>query len=366
MHSGEIEIHLKSPSTPAEERARLLSAPLGFGRLFSDHMVTIDYRPNTGWAGATLRPYQPLAMDPASAVLHYSQSVFEGFKAFRQANGTIAAFRPLDHGKRLQRSARRLAIPELPLDLFMQSAKTLLKHDSDWVPTERGSSMYLRPLIIATERCLGVKPSKEYAFVLIGSPSGNYFSGGSSAVRVWVCESFVRAAPGGTGDAKFGGNYAGSLIAQLEAEQHDCAQVVWLDAVHRRHIEEMGGMNIFFVYQQDGHTTLVTPRLTGTLLPGITRDSILKLAQQLDYSVAERDITIDEWRDAANSGRMTEAFACGTAAVVTPIGEACTQSGSWLIGGGQGGPVAQRVREALLAIQYGEAKDTLGWMHTMC
>jgi branched-chain amino acid aminotransferase len=216
------------------------------------------------------------------------------------------------------------------------------------------------------DRCLGVKPSREYLFMLFGSPSGDYFSSGVKPVSVWICENYVRAAPGGTGGAKFAGNYAASLLAQVEAANHGCAQVVWLDAVHRQHVEEMGGMNVFFVYEENGRTTLVTPKLTGTLLAGITRDSLLRLGPMLGYQVIERTVTADEWRTDAQSGKMTEAFACGTAAVVTPIGEVRGERGTWKMGSGEGGPVSQQLREHLLAIQYGEAEDPLGWMHRIC
>jgi branched-chain amino acid aminotransferase len=361
-----IEVHTSPVSRSAEERAKILSSPLGFGKTFIDHMVTVPYREQAGWLPGTLGPYRPLELDPASAVLHYAQSVFEGFKAFRQVDGSIATFRPEANAERMRRSAQRMAMPEIPTSLFMQAADMLIQQDRDWVPTAKGSSLYVRPLLIATDRFLGVRPSQEYLFLVMASPSDSYFHGGVKPVKVWVCENFVRAAPGGTGAAKFGGNYAAGLLAQVEATARNCAQVVWLDAVHRTHVEEMGGMNVFFVFQEQGHTTLVTPKLTGTLLPGITRDSLLQLGPTLGYEVQERTVTLDEWISESKSGRIVEAFACGTAAVVTPIGAACSERGDWQVGDGQGGPVARQLREHLLAIQYGETPDTMGWMHRVC
>ena len=361
-----IEVHLTEQPTPPRVRSNVLSSTLGFGQVFTEHMVEIPYREGDGWLPGALKPYARIELDPAAAVLHYGQSVFEGFKAFRQLDGGIASFRPEANAKRFQLSARRLAMPEMPIDMFIEAADLLIQNDRDWVPSLRGTSLYLRPLLIATERCLGVRPSREYSFVLIGSPAGNYFHGGVKPVNVWVCDNYVRAAPGGTGEAKFGGNYAASLIAQAEATERGCAQVVWLDAVNRTHVEEMGGMNIFFVYQSNGRTTLVTPKLSGSLLPGITRDSLLLIGPMLGYSVEERTISFDEWSSAATAGHMTEAFACGTAAVITPIGTVCRQHGEFMMGDGQGGPVSQKLRESLLSIQYGEAPDTLGWMHRVC
>ncbi len=339
---------------------------MGFGQTFTDHMVQIPFREAEGWLPGALRPYAPIALDPAAAVLHYGQSVFEGFKAFRQVNGNIASFRPDANARRFQNSARRLAMPEMPVEMFLQAADLLIQNDRDWVPSIRGTSLYMRPLLIATECSLGVRPSREYLFILIASPAGDYFHGGVKPVSVWVCDNYVRAAPGGTGEAKFGGNYAASLIAQAQATQRGCAQVVWLDAVNRDQIEEMGGMNIFFVLKSNGKTTLVTPKLSGSLLPGITRDSLLLIGPKLGYTVEERTITLAEWISTAESGHMTEAFACGTAAVITPIGSMHSQRGETLIGDGQGGPVARALREYLLAIQYGEAPDTLEWMHRVC
>lgn len=361
-----IDVHLKDPPTSDEVRSNLLSSVLGFGQLFTDHMIVIPYREGEGWLSGSLKPYAPIELDPASAVLHYGQSVFEGFKAFRQRGGGIATFRPEANARRFQSSANRLAMPQMPIELFIEAADLLIQVDRNWVPDIRGTSLYMRPLLIATERSLGVRPSREYSFVLIGSPAGSYFHGGEKPVSVWICDSYVRAAPGGTGEAKFGGNYAAGLIGQAQAAERGCAQVVWLDAIKRTDVEEMGGMNIFFVYRSNGRTTLVTPKLSGSLLPGITRDSLLRIGPLLGYDVVERSISIDDWISDAKTGRMTEAFACGTAAVVTSIGRVCGQSFEFTMGDGQAGPVAQALRERLLSIQYGEALDTHGWMHHVC
>ena len=361
-----IEIHTKTTPTSKEALDKILSLPLGFGQMFTDHMICVPFYEDTGWLNGELKPYSPIPLDPASAVLHYGQSVFEGFKAFRQVDGSIATFRPEANARRFQRSAHRLAMAELPIEAFIEASDLLVAHDRQWVPTAKGTSLYLRPLLIATERCLGVRPSREYLFILLASPAGDYFAGGIRPVKVWVCDEYVRAAPGGTGEAKCGGNYAASLVAQAEAVRNGCAQVVWLDAIHRANIEEMGGMNIFFVVENDGTTTLVTPKLTGSLLPGITRDSLLTIGSELGYAVEERTVSVNEWIDKASTGEMTEAFACGTAAVITPIGMVKHRSGEFTMGDGQGGPVARQLREHLLSIQCGETADRQGWMHRVC
>ncbi len=357
-----LDIRPSDHPASAEERARKMTNP-GFGRVFTDHMVVIPYREGEGWGRGELKAYGPLLMDPASSVLHYGQAIFEGFKAYAQKDGTVASFRPEANARRFQASARRLAMPELPEELFLEAATALIRQDRAWIPGALGESLYMRPLMIATEAALGVRPSNEYLFVLIASPSGAYFPQGVKPVTVWISEDYVRAAPGGTGFAKCAGNYAASLVAQRQAKGEGCDQVVWLDAIHREYIEEMGGMNIFFVYQEKGETVVVTPELTGTLLPGITRDSLLQLAREQGFRAEERKITVAEWKAAVAEGRMTEAFACGTAAVITPIGAAKSKHGDWQINGGQTGPVAAKLREALLNLQHGLAPDTHGWMH---
>ncbi len=356
-----LEIRPSDHAASPEARATLMTEP-GFGRIFSDHMVVVPYKEGQGWLRGVLKAYGPLEMDPAASVLHYGQAIFEGFKAYQQPDGSVACFRPEANARRFNVSGARLAMPALPEALFLEAASALIRQDRAWVPSAVGESLYLRPLMIGTEAALGVRPSNEYLFVLLASPSGAYFPAGVKPVTVWISEDYVRAAPGGTGFAKCAGNYAASLVAQHQAKGEGCDQVVWLDAVHREYIEEMGGMNIFFVYQEQGDTVIVTPELTGTLLPGITRDSLLQLAREQGFRAEERKITVAEWRAAIQEGRMTEAFACGTAAVITPVGEVKSSRGGWVINQSQTGPVAAKLRETLLNLQHGLAPDTHGWM----
>ncbi|WP_030893674.1 branched-chain amino acid aminotransferase [Streptomyces sp. NRRL F-5053] len=366
MTTPRIEFELKPSSQPlpAAEREAVLADP-GFGRYFTDHMVTVKWTEGRGWHDAQLQPYAPLSLDPANMTLHYAQSIFEGLKAYRQPDGSVAVFRPDANARRFQRSARRLAMPELPVETFIEACDLLVRQDKEWVPSEGEASLYLRPFMIASEVGLGVKPANEYTFMVIASPAGSYFSGGVQPVSVWLSEEYVRAAPGGTGEAKCAGNYAASLVAQAEAAQHGCDQVVWLDALERRYIEEMGGMNLYFVEGGGADATIVTPELTGTLLPGITRDSLLTLARDLGYRTQERRISTDEWREGNADGSISEVFACGTAAVITPVGEAKSARGGWTVGDGTAGEITMRLREALLAVQTGQAEDVHGWMHEL-
>jgi branched-chain amino acid aminotransferase len=360
-----FDIQLAKEPLPAEERAKRMQNP-GFGKVFTEYMIVIPYNEETGWGRGTLKPYGPVVLDPAASVLHYGQAIFEGFKAYRQPDGHVKTFRPEANANRFNASARRLAMPELPVELFVEAADLLVAQERDWVPGNVGESLYLRPFMIATEAALGVKPSKDYLFLLIASPSGAYFAQGAKPVTVWISENYVRAAPGGTGSAKCAGNYAASLVAQKEAKGEGCDQVVWLDAVHRRYVEEMGGMNIFFVYQEGGKTVVVTPMLTGTLLPGITRLTLLDLARNLGYGAEERRISIDEWEEALREGRMTEVFACGTAAVITPIGTIRSTHGEWVVNKGEVGPVSTQLRKSLLELQHGLAPDPNHWLHEVC
>jgi branched-chain amino acid aminotransferase len=274
----------------------------------------------------------------------------------------VATFRPEANGARFNRSAVRLAMPELPVEAFVEAADLLIRQDAGWVPGGYGESLYLRPFMIATEAGLGVRPAHEYLFAVIASPAGPYFSGGIKPVTVWLSEDYVRAAPGGTGEAKCAGNYAASLLAQAQAAEMGCDQVVWLDAIERRYVEEMGGMNLYFVYGD----TIMTPALTGTLLPGVTRDSLLQLGRDLGFEVSEGRLSTDDWRRDAAEGRLTEVFACGTAAAITPVGHVKSASGDFAIADGQTGSVTMRMREALLDIQHGKAPDTHGWLHRVC
>lgn len=347
---------------PDDQRARILADP-GFGRYFTDHMITVDWTPEDGWHQARLRPYGPLQLDPATAVLHYAQEIFEGLKAYRHADGTIWTFRPHANAARMRASARRMALPELAEDEFVAALDLLVGTDRDWVPEGGETSLYVRPFMFASEVFLGVRPSRHVTFCVIASPAGAYFSAGVKPVSIWLSEEYTRAARGGTGAAKCGGNYAASLIAQQEAIEHGCDQVAFLDAVDRRWVEELGGMNLYFVYE-DGR--LVTPELTGTILEGITRNAILSLGKDIGLDVEERRIDIEEWRSGITDGRITEVFACGTAAVLTPIGRLAWNGGELQCADGEGGAVTAQLRQRLLDIQYGRAEDTHGWMHRIC
>ncbi|GAC57048.1 branched-chain amino acid aminotransferase [Gordonia hirsuta DSM 44140 = NBRC 16056] len=346
-------------------RAEILQAP-GFGNHFTDHMVSIDYDRDRGWHRARVTPYGPIALDPAAMVLHYAQEIFEGLKAYRQPDGSIAAFRPSANAERFVVSAERLAMPPLPVDDFVEALRALLSVDHGWVPEAGGEeSLYLRPFMFATEPSLGVRPADQYRFIVIASPAGAYFSGGVKPVSVYLCTEYVRASPGGTGAAKFGGNYAASLLAQAQAAEQGCDQVVWLDAIERRYIEEMGGMNLFFVLGSGAEAQIVTPELSGSLLPGITRDSLLTLAADAGYRVSERKISTDELRQGVADGTITEVFACGTAAVITPVGRVKGADEDYLIGDGSTGPVTQILRDTLTGLQRGTVADPHGWMTTL-
>lgn len=346
---------------PESQRAAVLADP-GFGKSFTDHMVTATWTQRDGWHAAGLRPYAPLSLDPAAAVLHYAQAIFEGMKAYRHADGSVWTFRPEANGARFVRSAERLALPPLDPEDFVATIDLLVREDREWVPLGGETSLYVRPFMFAAEAFLGVRPAAEVTFAVIASPAGPYFPGGVKPVSIWVSEQYTRAAPGGTGAAKCAGNYAASLLAQTEASANGCDQVVFLDAVERRWVEELGGMNLFFV-RDDG--SIVTPELTGTILEGITRESVITLAREAGHEVVERRVGIDEWRTGVDAGEITEVFACGTAAVVTPLGKLKWDGGQLLMAQ-EPGPVTLGIRSALLDIQYGRAADAHGWMHRIC
>ncbi|MDX3097274.1 branched-chain amino acid aminotransferase [Streptomyces sp. ME01-24h] len=360
MTTPTIELKPSSRPLPDAQREAILASP-GFGRHFTDHMVTIRWTEGRGWHDAELVPYAPLSIDPANMTLHYAQTIFEGLKAYRQPDGSVATFRPEANAERFQASARRLAMPELPVETFIAAVDALVTQDKAWVPSQGEQSLYLRPFMFATEVGLGVRPANEYLFMVIASPAGAYFAGGVKPVSVWLSEEYVRAAPGGTGAAKAGGNYAASLVAQAQAIEHGCDQVVWLDAIERRWIEEMGGMNLYFVYGN----RIVTPELTGSLLPGITRASLLRIAADLGYEVSEGRISVDDWKNGNADGSLTEVFACGTAAVITPVGSVKSTRANWTVGDGRPGEITMRLRKALLDIQTGQSPDTHGWMHPL-
>ncbi|WP_339693653.1 branched-chain amino acid aminotransferase [uncultured Parasphingorhabdus sp.] len=355
-----LEFKLEPSATPvhASERTKLLENP-GFGTLFTDHMAMIRYTEADGWHDARIAKREPILMDPASSVLHYAQEIFEGMKAYRLTDGATALFRPEENAKRFQASARRMAMPELPQKLFLDSVEALVDIDKDWFPSVEGGSLYLRPFMFASEVFLGVRPAKEYLYLVIASPAGGYFKSGASAISIWVSEQYSRAAPGGTGAAKCGGNYAASLVAQAEAIEKNCDQVVFLDAAEHKWVEELGGMNLFFV-MDDGR--LITPPLGGTILPGITRDSIITLAREEGLTVVEAPYAIDQWEADAASGKLVETFACGTAAVVTSVGTVRSSTGEFTIGGGGPGQLTEKLRRRLVDIQRGVAPDDHGWV----
>lgn len=365
-----------SPLSDAE-RQDVLANP-GFGEYFTDHMATVQWNADLeaqkkaiesgdflnivgNWHNARIEPFGPLSLSPAAAVLHYGQEIFEGIKAYRHADGSVWTFRPHENARRFNRSARRLALPEIDEDLFVEAVQKLVEKDQNWVPDGEGQSLYIRPFMIATEAFLGVRPAREVSFHVITSPAGNYFGGELKPVSIWVSRDYARAGVGGTGAAKCGGNYAASLAPQLEASARGHDQVIFLDPTHDNSVEELGGMNVFFVFK-DGR--IVTPELTGTILEGVTRKSILQVAQDEGYTVEERRITIDEWRDGVDTGEILEVFACGTAAVITPIGS--LHDGDEVISSPSGDfEVATKLREKLLGIQTGKVEDTHGWLYRL-
>jgi branched-chain amino acid aminotransferase len=347
-------------ATDPARRAEILAAP-GFGKFFTDHMVGATWTPDAGWHDGRLVDYGPITLDPAAAVLHYAQEIFEGMKAYRHQDGSVWAFRPEANGARLARSARRLALPELPVEDFLASIELLVRTDTDWVPSGGETSLYLRPFMFASETFLGVRPAHEVQYLVIASPVGSYFASGVKPVSIWLSSEYTRAARGGTGAAKCGGNYASSLAPMVEAGQHGCDQVCFLDAIEQRWVEELGGMNLYFVHA-DG--TLVTPEL-GTILEGITRSSILTLAKEIGLEVVERRVDIEEWRQGVADGTITEVFACGTAAVITPVGRLVWEGGSVGDATAPTGEVTSRLRQTLVDLQYGRTPDSHGWMRRL-
>ena len=352
--------HQAAERLPAAEREAILANP-GFGNAFTDHMVSIAWTREQGWHDPQVLPYGPIQMDPAASVLHYGQEIFEGIKAYRHPNGDIVTFRPEANARRLNESARRLALPELPEELFVQALEELVRVDADWVPSGEDQTLYIRPFMIADESFLGVRAAEKARFMVIASPAGPYFSGGVKPVSIWLSEHMARAGEGGTGAAKCGGNYAASLLPTRVAQQHGCAQVLFTDARTEDQIDELGGMNLFLV-RADG--TLVTPALNGNILDGVTRRSIIELARDRGHSVEERAVTVSEWRDGVADGSIVEAFACGTAAVITPIASLQGEQGTILdFGDGAPGELTMSLREQLTGIQFGTVDDTHGWVH---
>lgn len=341
----------RAPKSPLDPKN------LPFGRTFSSNMFLVDWDEGQGWHDPRIFPYGPLSLAPSAMVFHYGQEIFEGLKAFRHPDGSVHLFRPERNAARLNISARRMSMPEIPVELQVEAMRTLIRIDLDWVPAPP-ATLYVRPTMIATQEALGVHSSRSFLYFIITGPTGPYFATSSSTVRIMVSRDWVRAAPGGTGASKTGGNYAASLLASAVAQEKGCDQVMWLDAVERRHVEEVGAMNLMFVF--DGVVT--TPPSSGTILAGITRESLGVLCKELELPFVERPIHIEEVFQSLASGDCTEIFGCGTAAVVSPVGELVDGDKAYRVGDGNEGPVAKKLRETLTSIQFGTAKDTHGWM----
>jgi len=330
---------------------------LGFGKYFTDHMFLMDYEKDTGWHNARIAPYGPISLDPAAVVLHYGQEVFEGAKAYRGRGDAIFLFRPQKNIERMNRSAARLCMPQLDAETVMQAYRELIRMDRDWIPRKMGTSLYIRPTMIATEAFLGVKPAVRYLFYIIIGPVGAYYPEGFKPTNIYVTTEYVRAVRGGVGEAKTSGNYAASLLAAEQAIAKGFTQVLWLDAIERRYVEEVGTSNIFFLL--DGE--LITPPLTGSILPGVTRDSVIQLARSWGLHVSERQIGMDEVIRGIESGILKEVFGTGTAAVISPVGSFCYQEKNYTVAGGRTGELAQKLYDTLTGIQYGNLEDPFGW-----
>ena len=348
-----LNIQVTKTTAPREKP----QGPLGFGKVFTDHMFVMDYTEGKGWHDPRVIPYQNLSLSPASMVFHYGQEVFEGLKAYKGANGETLLFRPDMNAKRLNDSNDRLCIPQIPEEDFVEAVKAIVKVDEDWIPTEPGTSLYIRPFIIATEPFLGVDPSSKYLFIIIMSPSGAYYESGLEPVGIWIEDDYVRAVPGGMGFTKAGGNYAVSLVAQVKAHDDGYSQVLWLDGVERKYIEEVGAMNIFF--KIDGK--VVTPMLTGSILPGITRNSVLELCHSWGLPTEERRLSVDELLEAQKTGKLEEVFGTGTAAVISPVGRLRYKDDVMTIGDGSIGEVSQKLYDTVTGIQLGKLEDKYGW-----
>jgi branched-chain amino acid aminotransferase len=339
-------------------KAKPDDASLGFGTIFTDHMFNMDYNPKAGWHAPRVEPYASIAMDPATMFLHYGQGVFEGLKAYRTARGNIQLFRPQENIKRLNRSCRRLCIPEVDENFALAALKQLIATEKDWVPGAPETSLYVRPTVIAMDPFLGVRASHTYRFFIILSPVGAYYPEGFNPVKILVTSEYVRAVRGGVGEAKTPGNYAASLLAGEQAHTAGYTQVLWLDGVEQKYLEEVGSMNIFFVIDDE----IITPALNGSILPGVTRKTVIELARHWNDKVSERKISIDELMRAHSAGKLQEVFGAGTAAVISPVGMIKYNDQVITINDNQTGPVAKRYYEAITDIQYGKADDPMGWI----
>jgi len=334
---------------------------LGFGRFFTDHMLTMAYHEGKGWHDLTIGPYGNFSFDPAAMVLHYGQAIFEGMKAYHGKDGHFYLFRPAGNIKRMNVSAERMCMPKLPEKDVLAALRELILLEKDWIPTSKGASLYIRPTMVATEPGLGVRPAKQYLFFIILSPVGAYYPEGFNPVKIFVTDKYVRALPGGVGHVKTAGNYAASIMAAVEAQRQGYTQVLWLDARDRKYVEEVGTMNIFFVIDN----VVVTPPLTGSILPGITRQSVLQLLRDWGHKVVERPVSIDEVLEAGKNGRLQECFGTGTAAVISPVGSLVYQDSACTINGGTAGKLALKLFEVLQAMQYGEKTDSYGWVERL-
>ena len=348
-------IRIERTTAPKEKPGQ--DNPLVFGTIFTDHMFVMDYNEENGWHDPRIIPYQPLVLEPSCMVFHYGQEMFEGLKAYKADDGRILLFRPDKNIERANRSNRRLCIPEIPADIFLEALKTLVKVDADWIPTKPGTSLYIRPFVIATDPFLGVRPSHTYKFIIILSPVGAYYESGLDPVKIWIEDEYVRAVKGGIGEAKTGGNYVASLASQVKAHEEGYAQVLWLDGIHRKYIEEVGAMNIFFKI----NGTVVTPALNGSILPGVTRDSAIQLCKMWGIPVEERQISVDEVIKTAESGEMEECFGTGTAAVVSPVGELRYENEKMPISNNHIGELTQRIYDTITGIQLGRIEGPEGW-----
>lgn len=351
MYNIRVEKTTKPKQKPAADD------PLKFGTIFTDHMFVCDYIEGQGWVDPRIIPYQPLSLEPSCMVFHYGQEMFEGLKAYKSEDGRTLLFRPDKNWERARNSNERLCMPEIPKEMFLQALNDLVKVDEDWIPTKPGTSLYIRPFMFATDPFLGVRPSLTYKFLIILSPVGAYYESGLDPVKIWIEDEYVRAVRGGIGEAKTGGNYVASLAAQVKAHDEGYAQVLWLDGVERKYIEEVGAMNIFFKI----NGTVVTPKLNGSILPGITRKSTIELCEKWGISVEERKVSVEEIVEAAKTGAMEECFGTGTAAVVSPVGELRYEEERMPIAGGKIGPVTQKIYDTLTGIQLGREKGPEGW-----
>lgn len=355
-----MNIEIRKTATPKHKPTD--ESKLGFGSIFTDHMFIMEYNGDRGWENARIEPFHDIEISPAANVFHYGQEIFEGLKAYRTENNEIYLFRPEMNAKRANKSLERLCMPQIKEEDFVEAIKKFVEVEKDWVPKNNGTTLYIRPFVIGLDAKLGVHPSSRYYFIIIGSPSGAYYAKGISPVSIWVEDEYIRAIRGGVGFTKTGGNYAASLAGQEKAESHGCEQTLWLDGVEKKYIEEVGSMNICFKIAGK----VVTPMLNGSILPGVTRDSIIKLCKDFGYEVEERKVSLEELMVAAESGKLEECFGTGTACVVSPVGKLVNKDKVLEINGGKIGELSQRLYDTLTGIQYNKLEDKFGWRVKVC